>query len=530
MEWIADPTIWIALATLVTLEIVLGIDNLVFIAILSDKLPPSQRDKARITGLSLALLMRLILLASLSWLLTLNNTLFTVMGHGFSARELILLGGGVFLLFKASLELSERLEGKDHQQGRQRKTVKFWPVVTQIVVLDAVFSLDSVITAIHVAENNLPVMVVAVVIAMAVMLLASKWLTRFVNAHPTIIILCLSFLLMIGFSLVAEGLGFHIPKEYLYAAIAFSVIIEFFNQLARFNRRRYLSSTGSLRERTAEAVLRLLSGNNQETEFDDANASVASNNKEKQESEVFDPQELRMIERVLGLAKRSIGSIMTSRHDIEYLDLSESIEEQRAVIEKNQHTRLVITEDSSIYEPIGVVHVNDLLKQQLNRKEVDLKALIKQPLIFPETLSLLMALEQFRQAQTHFAFVVDEFGSVEGIVTLTDVMETIAGNLPVEGEDVDARHDIQSNEDGSWTVNGYVPLDDLILYVPIPVEEKREYHTLAGLLMEYTQDIPKVGEIIDIGSWRFEILEVESHRILKVRIIPIVEPDPDFEV
>lgn len=473
--------------------------------------------------------MRLVLLASLSWLLTLNNTLFTIMGHGFSAREFILLAGGVFLLFKASLELSERLEGKDHHQSRQRKTVRFWPVVTQIVVLDAVFSLDSVITAIHVAENNLPVMIAAVIVAMMVMLLASKWLTSFVNAHPTIVILCLSFLLMIGFSLVAEGLGFHIPKEYLYAAIAFSVIIEFFNQLARFNRRKYLSSTGSLRERTAEAVLRLLSGNHKETEFDDS-ASLASGNKEKQESEVFDPQELRMIERVLGLAKRSIGSIMTSRHDIEYLDLSESVEEQRAIVEKNQHTRLVVAEDSSTDEPLGVIHVNDLLKQRLNQEHIDLKSLIKQPLIFPETLSLLMALEQFRQAQTHFAFVIDEFGSVEGIVTLTDVMETIAGNLPVDGEDVDARHDIRNDEDGSWTVNGYVPLDDLTLYIPIPVEEKREYHTLAGLLMEYTEDIPKVGEIIDIDNWRFEILEVESHRILKVKITPIPTSDSDFEV
>ena len=532
MEWIADPTIWIALATLVTLEIVLGIDNLVFIAILSDKLPPSQRDRARITGLSLALLMRLVLLASLSWLLTLNNTLFTVYEHGFSARELILLLGGIFLLFKASLELSERLEGKDHHNTQQRKVVRFWPVVTQIVVLDAVFSLDSVITAIHVAENNLPVMVVAVVIAMAVMLLASKWLTNFVNAHPTIVILCLSFLLMIGFSLVAEGLGFHIPKEYLYAAIAFSVIIEFFNQLARFNRRRYLSTTGSLRERTAEAVLRLLSGNRQKTELDDSTAALtAPSSKENQKAnDVFAPQELQMIERVLGLAKRSIGSIMTSRHDLEYIDLSDSIEQQRAVIEKNLHTRLVITEDSSTDEPIGVVHVNDLLKQQLNQNQIDLKQLVKQPLIFPETLSLLMALEQFRIGQTHFAFVIDEFGSIEGIVTLTDVMETIAGNLPVKGDGLDARHDLQHNEDGSWIVNGYVPLDDLTQYIPIPVEEKREYYTLAGLLMEHTEDIPSVGEIIDIGKWRFEILEVESHRILKVRILPIEQPQTDFEV
>lgn len=524
MEWIADPTIWVALATLITLEIVLGIDNVVFIAILSEKLPERLRDKARITGLCLALVMRLVLLASLSWLLTLNQPLFAIEGHGFSARELILLLGGIFLLFKASLELTERLEGKDQQVGSQRKTVKFWPVVAQIVVLDAVFSLDSVITAIHIAENNLPIMVTAVVIAMVIMLIASKWLAHFVNDHPTIVILCLSFLLMIGFSLVAEGFGFHIPKEYLYAAITFSVIIEFFNQLARFNRRKYLSSRGSLRERTAEAVLNLLGGRAKETTIDEHSADLVATKKEDNEDDVFSAQELEMIERVLGLAKRTVGSIMTSRHDIEYMDISASQEEQKAIIAKNQHTRLVVTEETATDEPIGVIHVNDLLKQMLRDDTIDLQQVIKQPLVFPERLSLLTALEQFREAQTHFAFVTDEFGSIEGIVTLTDVMETIAGNLPVEGDEIDARHDFFTDEEGNWIVHGYVPIDDLITHVPIPVENKREYYTLAGFLMEYTQEIPKAGDVIIIGDWRFEILQVESHRILQVKIAH-VKPD-----
>ncbi|HDJ1463740.1 TPA: CBS domain-containing protein, partial [Serratia rubidaea] len=464
MEWIADPTIWAGLATLVVLEIVLGIDNLVFIAILAEKLPKEQRDKARVVGLLLALLMRLVLLASISWLATLTKPLFVVLDHPFSGRDLIMLVGGIFLLFKATMELNERLEGKDEEQHGQRKGARFWPVVAQIVVLDAVFSLDSVITAVGMVDH-LAVMMLAVCIAIGLMLLASKPLTRFVNAHPTIVILCLSFLLMIGFSLVAEGFGYHIPKGYLYAAIGFSVMIEALNQLAQFNRRRFLSQVRPLRERTAEAVLRMLSGKHEDAEVDrDAAQLIADSGEGK---EIFNQQERHMIERVLGMAQRTVSSIMTSRHDVEYLELNDPQEKLRQLLERNLHTRIVVAEDSASDEPLGVIHTIDVLKQQLAQQELDLRALIHQPLIFPEQLTLLAALEQFRQAQTHFAFVVDEFGSVEGVVTLTDVMETIAGNLPEAGEELDPRHDIEQLEDGSWVANGYMPLEDLTIYLPL---------------------------------------------------------------
>ena len=267
MEWIADPSIWAGLITLIVIELVLGIDNLVFIAILAEKLPPKQRDRARVTGLLLAMLMRLLLLASISWLVTLTQPLFSFRSFTFSARDLIMLFGGFFLLFKATMELNERLEGKDSNNPTQRKGAKFWGVVTQIVVLDAIFSLDSVITAVGMVDHLL-VMMAAVVIAISLMLMASKPLTQFVNSHPTIVILCLSFLLMIGFSLVAEGFGFVIPKGYLYAAIGFSVMIEALNQLAIFNRRRFLSANQTLRQRTTEAVMRLLSGQKEDAELD----------------------------------------------------------------------------------------------------------------------------------------------------------------------------------------------------------------------------------------------------------------------
>ncbi|AHG21844.1 membrane protein [Chania multitudinisentens RB-25] len=528
MDWIADPTIWAGLATLVVLEIVLGIDNLIFIAILAEKLPEKQRDKARIVGLSLALLMRLALLASISWLATLTKPLFTAAGHAFSGRDLIMLVGGIFLLFKATMELNERLEGKDEEQHGSRKGARFWPVVAQIVVLDAVFSLDSVITAVGMVDH-LAVMMIAVCIAIGLMLLASKPLTRFVNAHPTIVILCLSFLLMIGFSLVAEGFGYHIPKGYLYAAIGFSVMIEALNQLSQFNRRRFLSKVRPLRERTAEAVLRMLSGKHEEAELDSHSANLVAA-RTNESGEVFNQQERHMIERVLGMAQRTVNSIMTSRHDVEYLALNDPQEKLAQLLKKNQHTRIVVIEDNSNDEPLGVIHTIDVLKQQLQQSSLDLRALVRQPLIFPEQLTLLSALEQFRQAKTHFAFVVDEFGSIEGVVTLTDVMETIAGNLPEADEETDARHDIQQTAEGYWIANGHMPLEDLVLYVPLSIEEKREYHTLAGLLMEHCQRIPQEGEQLSIGNYLFEPLEISSHRIVKVKITPLAIAEGDDEI
>ena len=193
-----------------------------------------QRDRARLIGLSLALLMRLGLLSVMSWLITLTSPLITLGGFSLSGRDLILITGGLFLLFKATVELHERLEGRSHQDNGQRPYAGFWLVVAQIVALDAVFSLDAVITAVGMV-NELGIMMAAVIIAMGVMVLASRPLTRFVNAHPTVVVLCLSFLLMIGLSLVAEGSGLHIPKGYLYAAIGFSILIESFNQMAHRN-------------------------------------------------------------------------------------------------------------------------------------------------------------------------------------------------------------------------------------------------------------------------------------------------------
>jgi predicted tellurium resistance membrane protein TerC len=232
VEWLSDPAIWTALLTLTALEIVLGIDNIIFISILADRLPANQRQRARTTGLLLAMLMRIAMLFSLGWILGLTQTLFTVAGHSFNGRDLILLLGGLFLLYKSTTEIHAKLEGEEHLREASAAAVSFSSVIFQIVLLDIVFSLDSVITAIGMT-TNITIAVVAVVISIGIMLIASRPLADFVNAHPTVKILALSFLLLIGMTLVAEGLGQHIPKGYIYFAMAFSVMVEIINLRVR---------------------------------------------------------------------------------------------------------------------------------------------------------------------------------------------------------------------------------------------------------------------------------------------------------
>jgi predicted tellurium resistance membrane protein TerC len=234
MDWISQPEAWLALVTLTVLEIVLGIDNIIFISILTGRLPEHQRQRGRVVGLSLAMIMRIALLMSLAWIVRLTKPLFQVLGHGVSGRDLILIGGGLFLLGKATHEIHHSLEGPDeHEAGGGPATMG--SVLVQIALLDLVFSLDSVITAVGMAEH-LAVMALAIVIAVIVMMVFAKPVGDFVERHPTVKMLALSFLLLIGMTLVADGSGLHIPKGYIYFAMGFSVFVEFLNLRLRKKR------------------------------------------------------------------------------------------------------------------------------------------------------------------------------------------------------------------------------------------------------------------------------------------------------
>ena len=240
-EWITDPKIWASLITLMALEIVLGIDNLVFISILAGRLPAHQQSKARKVGLAMALITRLMLLATLAWIVTLTEPFIHIGGFGLSWRDVILIIGGLFLLYKATHEIHTEVEGDAEDKGPGRTGTTFLAVVSQIAIIDIIFSLDSVITAVGMADQ-LWVMVVAVVAAVIVMLVAADPLSNFIAAHPTVKMLALSFLLLIGVMLIAEGLHFHIPKGYVYFALGFSVMVEALNNWVQRRRRRARAS------------------------------------------------------------------------------------------------------------------------------------------------------------------------------------------------------------------------------------------------------------------------------------------------
>ena len=509
MEFLMDPSIWVGLLTLVVLEIVLGIDNLVFIAILADKLPPKQRDKARLIGLSLALVMRLGLLSVISWMVTLTKPLFSVMDYTFSGRDLIMLIGGIFLLFKATTELHERLENRQHDDGHGKGYASFWVVVLQIVVLDAVFSLDAVITAVGMV-NHLPVMMAAVVIAMAVMLLASKPLTRFVNQHPTVVVLCLSFLLMIGLSLVAEGFGFHIPKGYLYAAIGFSILIELFNQIARRNFIKQQSNQ-PLRARTADAILRLMGGRRQVNVQSDSE----NHNPVPVPEGAFVEQERYMINGVLSLASRSLRGIMTPRGEISWVDANLSVDEIRQQLLSSPHSLFPVCR-GELDEIIGVVRAKEMLVALEEGINVEAVAAASPAIVVPETLDPINLLGVLRRARGSFVIVTNEFGVVQGLVTPLDVLEAIAGEFP----DEDETPEIVADGEG-WLVKGTTDLHALshTLGLENVVNDEEDIATVAGLVIAVNGQIPRVGDVIELPPLHITIVEANDYRVDMVRIV-----------
>ena len=510
MEWLYDPTAWVGLFTLVILEIVLGIDNLIFIAILAEKLPPEQRDRARVIGLSLALLMRLGLLTAMSWLVTLTNPLFSIGPLSFAGRDLILLTGGLFLLFKATMELHERLEGHDaRDESGAPVYVGFWVVVVQIIVLDAVFSLDAVITAVGMVEH-LPVMMIAVVIAMGIMLLASKPLTRFVNAHPTVVVLCLAFLLMIGFSLVAEGMGFKVPKGYLYAAIGFSVMIESFNQIARRNMRK-VAAARPMRERTAEAILTLLRSKPQSV---DEPLPEAGGTLPLEADPGFGIQERNMVSGVLTLVDRSVRSVMTPRTDISWIDMDDDLAVIRQTLTDVPHSFFPVCR-GNLDEVVGMGRARDLLADVLTHGAIRRESL-RQPVVVHESIGILSLMDTLRRAHGQLVLVIDEFGAVEGLVTAIDIFEAIAGEFP----DEDEMPDIMPDGEHRWRVSGAADLHHLEQMLDIEGLVDEDYSTLAGYLLAHFDQLPQEGQILEQAehNLRFTVLDVSDRRIVTVLV------------
>ena len=504
MEFLLDPGIWVGLITLIILEIVLGIDNLVFIAILAEKLPPEQRDKARVIGLSLALFMRLGLLFAISWLVTLTEPLITLFEKTFSGRDLILLGGGLFLVYKAVGELHEKMEGKPEVKVTTNVVyASFAAVVAQIVVLDAVFSLDSVITAIGMVDN-IYVMMVAMVVAMLVMLLASKPLTAFVNRHPTVVILCLSFLLLIGISLIAEGFGFHIPKGYIYSGIGVAIAIEAFNQFGQRNVAKHEAKI-PLRHRTADSILKLMGGR----------VETSSPDLHNEAQEAFADEERYMIGGVLTLAERSVASIMTPRSQISWVNIEDSPEQIREQILSVPHSLFPVCR-GSLDKVISIVRAKELL--DVLDEEEELKALIKRqrPIYIFEKMKVIDAINTLRTSKGSLVLVSDEFGNVQGLISPLDVFEAIAGEFP----DADEQLDLVKTNENEWKATGMLDLYQLELELGMMdlIEEDAGYISVAGLILDKTQGEVQVGTQLDYQGVHFEVTELDGNRIKTVMI------------
>ena len=505
MSWITDPNAWIGLLTLIGLEIVLGIDNLVFTAILANRLPPHQRKQARLVGLSLALLMRLGLLATLSVLAQLTKPLLTIWEFPLSGRDLILIGGGAFLLAKGTTELHERIDGGHGASNGRRKPPAFWQAIVQIILLDLVFSLDSVVTAVGMVDH-LTIMVIAVIIAVAVMILLSGPLTAFVNRRPTVVILCLGFLLMIGFSLITEGLGFHVPKAYLYAAIAFSVFVEAANEMRRFKFGRR-TANATRRERTSEAIMRFLTGSADE---------VASEGDVSASSTSFGQEERLMVHGVLELGERRLRSLMTPRGEVEWLDVAEEEPTMREKAALLRHSHVLLARDR-VDDVVGVARTRDLLAALTDECFEPLR-FSRQPLFLPDTIEALRAVELLRAQTARLAVVVDEHGSVQGVVTPFDILEAIAGDFPAEHDDV--APPLQTEGDG-WIVEGAGDVRRLGAAIDHDLADPTDrYTTVAGLILTRLERLPVIGDRVTHGDLVLDVLELDGRNAGRVKITP----------
>ncbi|WP_299392811.1 transporter associated domain-containing protein [uncultured Desulfovibrio sp.] len=512
MAWIADPSAWAGLGTLIVLEVVLGIDNLVFISVLASRLPEAQKRQAFFTGLGLALVIRLGLLCAVAWIVGLTEPLFSVWGRNFSWRDVILLLGGVFLLFKGTMELHERLEGGVMGGGGEdgSKAV-FWQVIAQILVLDAIFSLDSIITSVGMVPH-VPVMMIAVVVAMVVMVAAAGPLTAFVERHPTVIILCLGFLLMIGVSLVTDGMGFHIPKGYLYAAIAFSIFVEGANQLALRNRRKRISMR-DMRESTARAVLGLLGGGRAVEEARrDAQALAAD-----EHEEIFAPEECDIVARVIRLSGRAARFIMKPRHRVRWLDADASREEALRFVAAHPSAAVPVL-DRHTDEVLGVVPVALLAESSAETgpegEPWSLRSLVRSaPTVFEEA-SLPDVLEMFRKDPTPLAFVRDEYGGVVGVLSPAELLSVLAGQMG----DMPSGPEACRQADGSWIMPGRLAVDAAASWLGVSLPPRSCSATLAGLLLELMDRIPSEGDSVVWRGWRFEVRRMDGRRIDEVRV------------
>lgn len=430
MVCLLNPATWVGLLTLVLLEIVLSIDNLIFIAILIDKLPPNKRDKARFIGLGISLTIRLILLTTISWMTTLTNPIFSNKYFTLSGHDLILLSGGLFLLFKATIELHEKLEGCVNHHKNNQHFLGFWTIVFQIIIVDIIFSLDSIITAVGMV-NKLFIMVFAVIIATFIMLIASKSLTKFIHKHQTIVILCLIFLLIIGFSLVLESFGISITKGYIYCAIGFSLVMEQLNQFYSGNLIKY-KPLKQVRQHVTKIVYSMIQkkkDKNKKKKIKIKNLKNTIHHIITLDKSNFQDEEQYMMESILTLSERSVRSIMTPRKKIIWINTINHINNIKIQLLNTSHTVLPLCH-GTLDNVIGIVQSKELLIY-LNYHTFDIKQLSipKLPITVLDTVNPIHLIKTLKHTKSNIIIITNKFGITQGLITPLDILETIAGKF-----------------------------------------------------------------------------------------------------
>ena len=507
MEFLLNPALWAGLFILIAIEIILGMDNLALSNVLAGNLPEAARGRARALGTLLALFLRLGLLC-LFWRVLFMDAPWLLLGTvAFSPRALLLLGGGIFLIVKTTRGLHERLGSRLPTVGQHFGKTGFWYITAQIAVLDAVFSLDAVIAALGLMDS-LFLMLAAVAAAVPITLALHRPLADFMLRHPTIQILCLNYLMLVGLTLVAEGLNLHIPKGYLYAVIGFSMLVEGIRQALDRRRDRRLGHR-SLRLRTAGAVLRLLGGS---TTFYKQTSGAAA---QPLDAAGLPHGARDMLYGVLTMGERHIRAIMTPRPEITWVDMEDDPAEIRDMVRQSPHSVYPVRK-SSTDEVLGVVYGKDIMAVLPEAGAFSLNDILQPPVFVQESVGILRLMEVLRDTRAKMALITEEYGSVVGLVTPLDILEVIAGDFPEADEDPDFIPD----GDRAWKVSGSIDLHrlEMLLDTDLLREDDSDYVTLGGYLMHNLGRLPEPGDKLEKGHLCFEVLKVSDRKADVVRV------------
>ncbi|VFP85934.1 UPF0053 inner membrane protein YoaE [Buchnera aphidicola (Cinara pseudotaxifoliae)] len=520
MHAFLDPSAWAGLFILIFLETILSIDNIIFIAILSKQLPYHQRNRARYTGLILALLMRFGLLVIASSLVNLTKPIIINKFFIFSTKEIILLIGGLFLFFKTTFELYNHIINITHQSQKKNKQSSFWYVVIQIVILDAIFSLDSIMTAIGTVQN-IVITISAVTISTIIMIFISKVFIDFINSQKTTIILCLSLLLMISINLIIESLGFCFPKEYLYISIGFALFVEIMNQIRIRNiiskksiqpfRTMILCSVKKIVKKAVEDRANSVGKTERSCLIHDSNYNYLINNIS---SETIQQKEINIINNALKIGDKSINDIMVHKDKIMWIDITNNYKTIEKIILNTEYNVLPVCY-KNLNEIIGVVPKHKLLRIINKNKDIYNLAIQYPPIIIPNTINTINTLHFLRYSKNNIIMISDNLGSIQGMIKSSNVFNIFVGKFLNSKK----MPKIIINND-NWIVQGSVSLNNLkkLLNIKI-IKSNNNCYSISDFLLSKYKKIPGVGRILSVGPYSFSVLQSSLYKIHLVKII-----------